>query len=111
GACGPSPTAGTAQMLARADADRYNGKKAMGRCLHQHEVRVDHRKGEQGAVHAIQEAAVAGEDSAAVFDVRTALHGGFGEVTQLPGDVGGRGKGDGLPQGHAGEKSLEVEAS
>jgi hypothetical protein len=31
GACGPSPTAGTAQMLARADADRYNGKKAMGR--------------------------------------------------------------------------------
>src|ERR1035437_11001797 len=49
-------------------------KRRWGGGLHQHEVRVDYREGEQGAVHAIQEAAVAGEDSAAVFDVRTALH-------------------------------------
>src|ERR1019366_9951627 len=79
--------------------------------LHQLKVGVDYREGEEGAVDAVQKAAVAGEEAAAVFDVGAALHGGFGEVAELAGDVGGGGEGDGLPPRDTGEKSQEVEAT
>ena len=86
-------------------------RRRRGGRLHEFKEGVDYREGEEGAVDAVEEAAVAGEEAAAVFDVRAALHSGFGEVAELAGDIGGGGERDGLPPGDTGEKSVEVEAT
>jgi len=60
---------------------RGEGLRAIcGGLPHNHQVRIHHRQGEQRAVHAIKEAAVAGEDAAAVFDAGAALQRRLGEV-------------------------------
>src|SRR6266851_9572462 len=55
--------------------------------------------GEKQGVDAVEDAAVAGEHGAGVFDACAALDGGFEEVAQLGGDVEDGGEEERLPEG------------
>ncbi len=54
--------------------------------------------GEEEGVDAVEDAAVAGEHGAGVFDACAALDGGFEEVAELGGDVEDGGEEEGLPE-------------
>ena len=54
--------------------------------------------GEEEGVDAVEDAAVAGEHGAGVFDACAAFDGGFEEVAELGGDVEDRGEEEGLPE-------------
>ena len=49
-------------------------------------------RGKHGAVHAVEEAAVSGQNGSAVFDAGAALDGRFRKVAKLAGDVGDQGE-------------------
>jgi len=55
--------------------------------------------GEEEGVDAVEDAAVAGEHGAGVFDAGAALDGGLEQVAELGGDVEDGGEGEGLPDG------------
>ena len=63
--------------------------------------------GEEQGVDAVEDAAVAGEHGAGVFDAGAALEGGLEEVAELGGDVEDDGEEQGLPAGLGGVEEGE----
>lgn len=85
------------------------GAQARRPVLPTNDVQVHYGQGKQAAIHAVEPAAVAGQQRSAIFHAGAALQGRFAEIAELSGDVGHRSERQGFDGRDSGNRPVEEE--